>query len=34
MKDWTDRLNSPGINGIKPALRGIGDIEPGHTKRG
>lgn len=31
MKDWTDRLNTPGINGIKPAPRRIGDIEAGQT---
>ena len=29
MKDWTDRLNTPGINGIKPSPRAFADVVKG-----
>lgn len=29
MKSWTDRLNTPGINGIKPSPRSFSDILEG-----
>ncbi|MER8388932.1 hypothetical protein NKJ46_18190 [Mesorhizobium sp. M0166] len=29
MKSWNDRLNTPGINGIKPSPRTIGDVVEG-----
>ncbi|MER9444359.1 hypothetical protein NKI79_23855 [Mesorhizobium sp. M0340] len=29
MKSWSDRLNMPGINGIKPSPRTIGDVVEG-----
>ena len=29
MKDWTDRLNTPGINGIKPSPRTLADVVEG-----
>ncbi len=31
MKDWTDRLNTPGINGIKPSPRTMADILEGQS---
>ena len=31
MKDWTDRLNTPGINGIKPSPRDVADIVEGQA---
>ncbi|MBL8582997.1 MAG: hypothetical protein JNL61_12340 [Rhizobiaceae bacterium] len=31
MKDWTERLNTPGTNGIKPAPRTMGDVVAGQT---
>jgi hypothetical protein len=29
MKDWNDRLNTPGINGIKPSPRTFSDVVEG-----
>ncbi|MER8975586.1 MULTISPECIES: hypothetical protein [unclassified Mesorhizobium] len=29
MKSWNDRLNTPGINGIRPSPRTIGDVVEG-----
>jgi hypothetical protein len=29
MKDWTERLNTPGINGIKPSPRTFSDVVEG-----
>ena len=29
MKDWSDRLNTPGINGIKPSPRTFADVVEG-----
>lgn len=29
MKDWTDRLDTPGINGIKPSPRAFADVVEG-----
>ena len=29
MKDWNDRLNTAGINGIKPSPRTVGDVVEG-----
>ena len=29
MKDWNDRLNTPGINGIKPSPRAFSDVIEG-----
>jgi hypothetical protein len=29
MKDWTDRLNTPGVNGIRPAPRTMSDVVAG-----
>ena len=29
MKDWTERLQSPGINGIKPSPRSFADVVEG-----
>ncbi|MES0153778.1 hypothetical protein NKJ81_09330 [Mesorhizobium sp. M0018] len=29
MKSWNDRLNTPGINGITPSPRTIGDVVEG-----
>ncbi|MER8908878.1 hypothetical protein NKH99_14480 [Mesorhizobium sp. M0854] len=29
MKSWNDRLNTPGINGIRPSPRTIGDVIEG-----
>lgn len=31
VKDWTDRLNTPGINGIKPSPRSVADIVEGQS---
>ena len=31
MKDWTDRLNTPGINGIKPSPRTVADVVEGQS---
>jgi hypothetical protein len=31
MKDWTDRLNTPGINGIKPSPRSFADVVEGQS---
>ncbi len=29
MKDWTERLNTPGVNGIKPSPRSFADVIEG-----
>ncbi|TPK70690.1 hypothetical protein [Mesorhizobium sp. B2-4-17] len=29
MKSWNDRLNTPGINGVKPTPRAMGDVIEG-----
>ena len=29
MKSWNDRLNTPGINGVKPTPRTVGDVVEG-----
>ncbi|MGX7875339.1 hypothetical protein ACVDG5_023780 [Mesorhizobium sp. ORM6] len=29
MKSWNDRLNTPGINGVKPTPRSVGDVVEG-----
>ena len=29
MKDWTDRLNTSGINGVKPSPRTFSDVVQG-----
>ncbi|TPK19421.1 hypothetical protein FJ872_13250 [Mesorhizobium sp. B2-5-9] len=29
MKNWNDRLNAPGINGVKPTPRTVGDVIEG-----
>ena len=29
VKSWNDRLNTPGITGVKPTLRTIGDVVEG-----
>ncbi|TPK45515.1 hypothetical protein FJ492_10245 [Mesorhizobium sp. B2-5-4] len=29
MKNWNDRLNTPGINGVKPTPRTVGDVVEG-----
>lgn len=31
MKDWTDRLNTPGVNGVKPTPRTFGDVVEGQA---
>lgn len=31
MKSWTERLNTPGINGIKPTPRTFGDVVEGQA---
>jgi hypothetical protein len=31
MKSWTDRLDTPGINGIKPSPRRVADIVEGQS---
>jgi hypothetical protein len=31
MKDWTDRLNTPGINGIRPSPRSFAGIAEGQS---
>jgi hypothetical protein len=31
MKDWTDRLNTPGINGVRPTPRTMSDVVEGQS---
>jgi len=31
VKSWNDRLNTPGINGIKPSPRTVGDVVEGQS---
>jgi len=31
VKSWNDRLNTPGINGIKPSPRSFGDVVEGQS---
>ncbi|MDX8463880.1 hypothetical protein RFM67_34285, partial [Mesorhizobium sp. VK2D] len=31
VKSWNDRLNTPGINGIKPSPRSVGDVVEGQS---
>lgn len=31
MKDWTDRLNTSGVNGIKPSPRTVADVVEGQS---
>ncbi|MES0028463.1 hypothetical protein [Mesorhizobium sp. M0040] len=33
MKSWNDRLSTPGINGIRPSPRTIGDVVEGQPMR-
>lgn len=29
VKDWTDKLNTPGVNGVKPSPRSFSDVSEG-----
>lgn len=31
VKSWNDRLNTPGVNGIKPSPRTVGDVVEGQS---
>ncbi|WP_292571814.1 hypothetical protein [Mesorhizobium sp.] len=31
VKSWNDRLNTPGINGIEPSPRAVGDVVEGQS---